>query len=563
MKVELVEDIPLLLAKFAEVGLKDLLDEHLKTHGNWKGPSLGQTTVLWMSCILSCGDHRLCKVEDWATQRLHTLQGCIGDKSLRANHLSDDRLESILDYISGDKWDTFEIALNKCLINVFSLGSPQGDQVVRFDTTIAQSHRQPGVLFQVGHSKQRRQDLPQIKTMISTLDPLALPLHAQVVSGNSADDPLYIPAISQIEKTLSVKGCLLVGDTKMGSLETRAHIQGKEAYYLMPLAKKHCSEEQIRTYLASKPEYPLEIREEQVSGESILKAKLFEVETTEVSYGEQKWNERRIIAHTVAYAEAQKASLNKRIAKVELELAELFTTKQGKRQPKSYQEAVALVQVVLAKHKVEDFMAAEVMEQEQKATKRKYGQRPTLERTTLSYSVKCKIMKEALDAHIELLGWRVYATNAPIDRLTPEQVVQLYWQEYRIEQRFNDLINKITALMPILLHKENRVEALVKLLMLALKFTTLIQHQARAELKKSGQFIKELYPGNPGRKTQDPTTKLILGAFEGIALVILPLPDGSKIVQMTPLKPPQVKLLSLLGLSETTYEAVTQFWKTP
>jgi transposase len=45
-------------------------------------------------------------------------------------------------------------------------------------------------LFQFGHSKDHRPDLPQVKVMLSTLDPLGVPLATAVVPGHHADDPL-------------------------------------------------------------------------------------------------------------------------------------------------------------------------------------------------------------------------------------------------------------------------------------------------------------------------------------------------------------------------------------
>jgi len=61
-----VDDIPLLLAQLQRLGVQPLLDEHVPTHGNWVGLSLGWVTVLWLTHILSAADHRLNHVEPWA-----------------------------------------------------------------------------------------------------------------------------------------------------------------------------------------------------------------------------------------------------------------------------------------------------------------------------------------------------------------------------------------------------------------------------------------------------------------------------------------------------------------
>ncbi len=559
MKVEPVEDIPLLIAKFKEAGLSDLLDKHFPVHGNWEGPSLGVTTVVWLSYILSCGEHRLSPVEDWAEERLYTLQACMGTTDLQSKHLSDDRLESILDYLSeAEPWGNFEAELNGDLLQVYQIAK----QTVRLDATIAQSFRQAKGLFQEGYAKQRRADLPQIKAMLTTMDPMAMPLTVEVVAGNGADDPLYVPAIDKVRRSLDIKGLLFVGDKKMGSIETRAHIQAEGAHYLMPLSLKQCSEAQLSEYLAARPETLLHIEEEDAKGNRSLKARLFEIgPPVSLLYGEQSWQERRIVAHTTVWANSQQASLDKRLSRAQDDLGKLLRPKQGKKLPASKEAALAMAAHVLEKNRVEGFFDVRAEEHTEHATKRKYGKRPEQAHTKVHWELHWELRQKELDAHKELLGWRTYATNAPQDQISPVQAIECYWQEYRIEQRFHELLNKVTALVPIFLHKENRIVALVRLLVLALKFSTLMQHQVREELEKTGQSLKELYPGNPGRKTEKPTTSLILGAFRGIALVFMFLPDGTNFVQMTPLKPIQISLLKLLGLSEVAYSNVRQFWK--
>ena len=62
---ERVDDIPLLLEQMQRMGLPTLLDDHFPTHGNWQGLSLGWVTTMWLSSILSRGDHRLVHVAPW------------------------------------------------------------------------------------------------------------------------------------------------------------------------------------------------------------------------------------------------------------------------------------------------------------------------------------------------------------------------------------------------------------------------------------------------------------------------------------------------------------------
>jgi len=185
---ERVDDLPLLLAHMARMGVQLLLDRHFSTHGNWQGLSLGWVTVIWLTHILSQADHRLHHVEPWAEKRLHTLRGCTG-QPLHPLDVSDDRLASVLQALSDDeRWGSFERALTQQLLRVDTLRPEH----VRLDSTTANGYQAvtPEGLFQFGHRQDQRPDLPQVKVMLSTLEPLGLPLATAVVPGQRAADPL-------------------------------------------------------------------------------------------------------------------------------------------------------------------------------------------------------------------------------------------------------------------------------------------------------------------------------------------------------------------------------------
>ena len=118
---ERVDDIPLLLAQMDRMGLAEVLDAHFPTHGNWQGLSFGRVTTIWLSSILSRGDHRLVHVEPWVEQRQFTLSHITGE-AVRAHDFSDDRLEVVLRRLSDDtRWAAFESVLNQHLIRVYDL----------------------------------------------------------------------------------------------------------------------------------------------------------------------------------------------------------------------------------------------------------------------------------------------------------------------------------------------------------------------------------------------------------------------------------------------------------
>src|SRR5713226_2907295 len=244
---ERVDDIPILLAQSETMGIAELLDEYFKPHGNWEGMSLGWTTAVWLAHILSEGDHRMNQVQAWAAHRINTLSTCTGQE-VREGSFRDDRLALVLDALSDEqKWQQFETALNRQLIRVYDLKPKR----VRVDSTTVSGYwtvTEEG-LFQFGYSKDHRPDLPQLKVMLSALDPLGLPVATQVVSGERADDPLYIPAIEQVSASLQEHGLLYVGDCKMAALETRAFVQAQQDYYLCPVSNKQLPDAALAAYL--------------------------------------------------------------------------------------------------------------------------------------------------------------------------------------------------------------------------------------------------------------------------------------------------------------------------
>jgi len=210
---ERVDDIPLLVEQMRQMNLAALLNEHFVPHGNWQGLPPGELSVLWLTYILSEGDHRLNQVEAWVQEHLMTLRCCLSP-AVRRLEASDDHLAHLLDLLSDDaRWVRFEQACARTLIRTYALAP----SVNRVDSTSASGYGTvtPGGLFQFGHSKDHRPDLPQVKINLATLDPLGLPLVTTVVPGQASDDPLYIPAVHQVQACLTQPGLTHIGDSKM------------------------------------------------------------------------------------------------------------------------------------------------------------------------------------------------------------------------------------------------------------------------------------------------------------------------------------------------------------
>jgi transposase len=557
MITERVDDIPLILAELQKSKLAELLTEQMPDHGNWKGVDSGTVAVIFLTYVLSCADHRTSHVEDWLSQRIHMMRACIDKPTLKSLDLTDDRLGILLDKYSNDEqWNKFESAHNQRLIQVYDLDLQNNP--IRLDAMITQSHREAGGDFQLGYSKQHRADLPQIKTMLASVDPFAVPLCSLTVAGNEADDGLYLPVIEELHKTLSITNQLFVGDSKMGSIDNRAGIHALNHYYLTPLSKVQCSLSQLERYLSAKPKELQILQTQDKDGKPVVKATAFEItESVSSSEASLTWKERRIIVYSPTYGQSQTEKLNKKLLKAQTELDEFLEPKQGRRYPKTYDEAQKGLSEIINNNQVTGLIDIQITEIKTEKQVRAYGLKPAETRIVTKFELSYDINEAELQKKLNLMGWRAYACNAPHEKLSTLDAVQCYRNEYRIEHKFDELLNKVTVLMPVYLSKPNRIKALIRLLLLALKYVSVMEMQVRAKLAETAQVLKELYPGNPGRATNKPTTKMLLKAFEYLTLVIMPLGDQI-IVKLTALKPIQLKILDLLKIEHNNYLKLSQ-----
>jgi transposase len=507
------------------MGLQPLLDEHFPTHGNWVGLSLGWVTVIWLTHILSQADHRLNHVEPWAEKRLHTLRRSIGQR-VHPLDLSDDRLAAVLEALSDDaRWGTFEGALTQQLLRVYDLKP----ECVRVESTTASGYwtvTEDG-LFQFGHSKDHRPDLPQVKVMLSALDPLGMPVATDVVAGQRADDPLYIPAITRVQESLGQRGLLYVGDCKLGALETRAFIQAGGDYYLCPLSEIQLPPEALEGYLAPvwTGQQPLtRVARAAGHGKHAWIAdgyEWLELLSMDVAGEACVWTERRLVVRSRQLARAGEAALRARLAKAQAAVAALNDRGRGKRRFTERTAVQVAVEAILTRYRVQGLLAVRYTERVQERPLRRYGSRPATVHVERHMRVAAVVSRRAVAIAVRRLGWRVYATNAPADQLPLPQAVLAYRSEYLIERSFGRLKGQPLSLTPMYVEREDHATGLIRLLIVGLRVLTLLEFVVRCRLAATGTQLAGLYAGNPKRTTAQPTAERLLEVFQELTLTII------------------------------------------
>jgi len=559
---ERVDDIPAIIAHLKKMRVAELLDNHFLPNGNWQGLSLGKTTVVWLAFILSEGDHRLYRVEPWAKAHQRTLSRCLGSE-VKPRDLTDDRFATTLDYLAvAERWGAFERALNQSVLRVSDL---QG-RMVRLDTTTAGAYVTPEGLFQLGHSKDHRPDLPQVKIAMAVLDPLGLPLTTTVVAGQTADDPLYLPEIAKVRAIARTTGLTYVGDCKMAALGTRAEIVARQDYYLCPLSAKQRPEAELDRLLApvfSGTLIPRDIRLPNADGQIDATDDPVAVGFTDTSeqHGQdqnkkmQIWLEQRLVVRALAFAASQEKHLRQRVARAVTEINALDERKQGKLRVPDEATAAQAAAAILAKHRVAGLVHVTVRTDVLEHAKRRYGTRPatTVRRERVRVGAACA--EEPLAHAVRRLGWRVYATNHTAEEVSLTQGVAAYRSAYLIEQGFGRLKGRSLSLTPLFLHDEQRVVALICLLSIALRVLVLMPFVVRRHLWQGRATLKGIYPGQPGRQTAQPTTEMMLWALRGVTLSRITI-DGKRLYHLTPLNAVQKRILVLMEVPLEIYKGL-------
>lgn len=564
--IERVDDIPLLWEQLDTMEVIRLFDKHFPPHPNWEGAlTPGEVIACWLCFILSRGNHRVSHLEKWAEQHLHLLEALTG-KSVRALDFSDDRLADLLKHMGNRAaWLPFEQELSRGLLRVYDLRV----EIVRLDATSAKTYagvREDG-LFQFGHSKDHRPDLAQVKISMSSLDPLGLPVSTTVIKGNAADDPLYEPEITRVRETTGQRGLLYVGDQKMAALATRAFIGGSSDYYLCPLGLKQLSEAErevlITAFFAKQHEPQIISRPETDEGIGVG----FEITVWRAAPftggARATWTERILVFSSFDRAQREAKKLDQAVEDARSELAQLNEPKQGKKRLDAEQTAEACAQIV-KRHAVAGIVNFSVATQVVERKVRAWKDRPARTEHEHLHEVKVRLDQASLQTRRQQLGWSFYATNHTRDRLPLQRALLAYREQQTIEQGFGRLKGRRLGLLPLFLKLDLHVAGLIHLLVIGLRLLCLVQFVVRRKLAEakteSERQIKGLYAGQASRATTRPTSELMLGACEGVSLMIGKNEKGQTVAWLTPLNELQKRILDLLGFSQEIYlRLVTHF----
>lgn len=555
MHCERIEDLPVIIQIARDTGVDLLFDKHIPPHKNRKYLSHGKLALAWIGFILSRTSHCKSHVSNWS-EKVKVSLGHLLNASLSNNDFSDKRLSSLLNYLSNDEiWFAIENDLWKLKVDVYSMPI----RGVRLDATTCSGYHdiQPGGIMQIGHSSNKRHDLPQLKLMGAADADKGELIAINTAPGNANDDILYVPIIRRLRGLLgNVRGLLYCGDCKMSSLETRAVISEHEDYYVTPL---QLNTEKIREDLTSWIEAAVsgEQKLDTFSMKNKIIGKGYEINRMQEinrDYIKHSWEERVIINRSESLVQVQERGLEQRLKSASTKLSNLTKNKQKWKK----KEFLNSVEAILDQYKVQGLLKVNWVATVKKSKafnrteirngKKRKGTYIRTEKIIRIESVERE--EEEIKKVVARLGWRIHVTNAPVSLLNLEQVMVFYREEWKIEQQFHFIKDQPIGISPLYVWKDEQLTGMCRFLSVVLRIWTRIRVKVVESLENHNQVLEGIYKGVPKKKTKTPTGKIILDVFEDIILSW----DKSGQCYVNLITPIAKDLLRHLGICGDIYE---------
>jgi transposase len=561
---ERVDDVAFLIGQMVKMGLPEVWDRHIPRHWTQRGISWGWTAVIWLAYIVTEGDHRNVSMETYLKGMKHTLSHLTA-QIIEPLDFRDDRLSHLLQHLSKPAyWHARERDLNERSMEMYDLS--QG--VSRCDaTTVSGEHEvTEGGLVQFGQSKDDP-TRPQIKVMMGSLDPLGMPLATDVLSGERADDGVYIPIIERIRTGLKTIGLLFVGDWKMSALETRAYLARHQDFYLSPLPLTGATAAAMDAWITAGVTQGAAGELQRIlrtndRGHEVLAAEGYEFERTcGAPVGEAPGSARVLVVRSPMHATQQAAGLETRLSHAETKLAALTPPRgRGKRQITDEATLVEAIDLVRTAHRVDGLLSVTWEKQVEQKTQYVGRGRGSLRRekrviqTTRSHITHIARQQDKIAALSQRFGWKAFVTNAGHTQLSLPHAVLCSRNAYRVERSFNRLKSRV-HIAPLFVKLNEQIEGLTSLLTLGVRVLTVTEFVLRRSLEKDQASLPGLHPENKQKMTDKPTAERILKAFADISLTIIKHAAGEDILRrLTPLSALQEDILQRLGFGASLYE---------
>jgi len=504
-------------------------------------------------------------MEEWVTDHRCVLGEATGWE-ITAKEATDDRLGDLLTVLGEEEERSYEIQreMGQHLIQAYVLPT----EIARYDTTTFNVYHTPegngtaaGGLLAKGYSKDGRTDLVQFKQSLGTIDPAGVPMLAETIEGQRADDPLYVPAWRRMVRAIGHPHFLFIADCKGAALNTRAEISYGDGSYLFPMPMTGDVPKTLRAWVLNPPVKPKPIILADVTtsdGQPKVMGTGFEMKRVMTSTLENgtphTWTERWLVTRSDTLTKKRRKTWQQRLQQTERKLTRLKAQKE--------ESAAALLtraENIVKHYKMTGMITVQV--HETVIQKKHYvgpgrpgPNRPFELRQVRHLHVTFERDDATWNEVLTLAGWRIYVTNTPAETLSLEQAIAYYRDEWLVERGYHRFKRGSLPVLPLWIRLPERIRGLMLLLLIALQALTLIEFVVRRQLAKREEMLAGLVPGNPKMKTARPTAERMLARFQNLHLMTKYTETHIEGEYVEPLTPLQQRILDLLDIPTAIYE---------
>jgi transposase len=353
----------------------------------------------------------------------------------------------------------------------------------------------------------------------------------------------------------------------MSALDTRAYLARHQDWYLSPLPLTGATAEAMDAWITAgvtqgEAGELARIWRTNDRGHEVLAAEGYECERTCCAPGgDMVWRERVLVVRSPMHATQQATGLETRLHHAETKLAALTPPRgRGKRQITDEATLVEAIDLVLKEHRVDGLLSVTWEKQVEQTIQYVGRGRGSVRREkrviqkTRYHITHIVRQTDTIATLSQRLGWKAFVTNAGQKRLSLQDAVLCYRNEYRVERIFNRLKSRV-HIAPLFVKLNEQIEGLTYLLTLGVRVLTVTEFVLRRSLEQDQVSLPGLHPENKQKMTAKPTAERILKAFADISLTIIKNAAGEDILRrLTPLSGLQEDILQRLGLGAVLYE---------
>jgi transposase len=207
-----------------------------------------------------------------------------------------------------------------------------------------------------------------------------------------------------------------------------------------------------------------------------------------------EWQERVLVARSDKLARRQQHGLEQRLERAETALQRLRP-----RTNATPTSVIAQSQALLDRYRVGEYLKvtwkAHITRRKHYLKRGRHGAETPFEMVTETHwTLSLERQEEAIATFNRLAGWRLYASNAPEQRLSLGQAIGCYREQWQPEYAFRRLKSGAVAIRPLFLRSERRIKGLLRILVIALQALTLLEFVARRNLARetNGSGLNEI-----------------------------------------------------------------------